>query len=218
MPIVDFDTATWTDPWVQELNPTGKLLFNYLWTNNHKNLACLYSVSIKTIANETGLTTKQVTDTLSILYPKVIWLPEDNIMWVVNHVKRQFLRTGNISPKIVQGIKTNLMAVHTSHWIIGAFLDSYGVLGIEYPYPIDTVPVGYPYPPSGGGGKGGGEGKGKGKKGRTAKRKEFKVLLCDSILLTPKQLITLNEKHGEEDMWSLLDFFNNRKADAVVVA
>ncbi len=139
MPIIDFDTGTWADPWVQELSPLAKLLFHYVWTNDHINLPGLYPISIKTISNETGLTQKQVQDLLVILSPKVKYDPKKNVMWVVNYVKRQFLRTGHASPKITAGIRNALMRLPEGHVFIGEFLERYKVLGISYPYPMDTL-------------------------------------------------------------------------------
>jgi hypothetical protein len=141
MPIIDFDTGTWADPWVQELPPLAKMLFNYLWTNDHINLACLYSISIRTISNETGLSQKQVQDILTTLHPKVKYDPGKNLMWVVNFVKRQFLRTGTISPKIVLGIRKALMGLPEGHPLVYEFLKKYHTLSIDYPYPMDTFQV-----------------------------------------------------------------------------
>ena len=198
MSIVDFDTCTWSDPWVQELPPLGKLLFNYLWTNNHKNVACLYAISYKTIKDETGLSQKQVEDTLSILYPKVIYDPAQCLVFVVNHVKRSYLRTGNISPKIIQAIKRNLMSVTQSHFFIGIFLQKYKDLNIEYPYPIDTLPEGYR--------KGintlqvqervQGSGKGKGKEGVQGEKKQY----LEFVYLSDEEHKKLFEKFGEQDL------------------
>ena len=146
MPIIDYDTGTWADPWVQELPPLGKMLFNYLWTNDHINLACLYSISIRTISNETGLTSKQVTEILAFLYPKVRYDPQKNIMWVVNFVKRQFMRTGRTSPHIIAGIRKGLMGLPEGHPFVGDFLEKYKILKIDYPYPIDTLSIPGEYP------------------------------------------------------------------------
>jgi hypothetical protein len=141
--ITEFDSCTWTDPFVQELPPLGKLLFNYSWTNSHKNVACLYTITYKTIKDETGMTQKQIEDTLSILYPKVIYDPAEHLILVVNHVKRTFMKTGKISPKIITAILKNLLAIREGHFLIGVFLNKYKDLTLEYPYPIDSLPIGY---------------------------------------------------------------------------
>jgi len=155
MPIVDFDTSTWSDPWVQELPPLGKLLFNYTWTNDHKNVACVYPISLTTIRNETGLSLKQIEDTLSILYPKVQYDRDAQIIIVLNHVKRQFLKTGRISPKIVTAIRKNLLSLPEGHHFVALFIEKYKSLNlftseIPYPYPLEGVHMN---PSSGGGDK-----------------------------------------------------------------
>ncbi len=91
MSIVDSDTECWSDPWIQERSPLGKLLFVYLWTNTHRNISGLYVITKKTIADETGLTRKQVDDFLRELDPKVKYDPLHSVCWVVKHVRRQFL-------------------------------------------------------------------------------------------------------------------------------
>lgn len=156
MGIVDFNTQTWKDSWFRKLSTKAKNLFIFLWTNDHKNLACIYEIDIETICFYTGLTKKDVKDTLSILYPKVKYDFENEVVWVVNFVRHQFMRTENISPKIITGIKNNLVQ-NNGHFFIGEFLKEYQSLDISYEHPINTVSEGYQYPP----GEGVGEGKGK---------------------------------------------------------
>lgn len=190
--IVDFDTCTWDDKWVQGLSPNGKLLFFYLWTNSHKNLSGMYQITHKTICNETGLTQKQVEDTLSILYPKVIYDADNGIVFVVKHIRRQFLRTGNISPKVVKAISTHIHQIPKGHPFVNIFLNEYKDLNIEYQYPIDRVLEGYPYPP----GvyvevKGGGEGKG------IIKGNNEKLKFKEFVYLGKEEHKKLVEEYGE---------------------
>lgn len=158
MSIIDFNSAIWSDPWFRQLSSNCKILFVYLWTNNHKNLAGLYSIDIDTIAFESGLTKKQATDSLKTLFPKILYDFDKNVVWVVNHVRHQFLRTGKVSPKIVQGIHKCLNLLN-KHSLITNFLNEYNeILNIPYAYPIEGV---YIYPSSEGEGEGKGEGGGK---------------------------------------------------------
>jgi len=90
---------------------------------------------------------------------------ENSIVFVVNHVREQFMRTGKISPKIKSAISKNLLALPEGHPFVGEFLNKYGVLSIPYPYPIDTLSEGYPYP------SGAGAGEGKGEEGESEGRK-----------------------------------------------
>lgn len=163
MSIVDFDTTTWNDPWFRQLPLKAKVLFVFLWTNDHKNLACLYEIDTAAMGFYTGLSINQAKDTLPILYPKVRYDFDKQVVWVVSFVRRQFMRTPNISPKIITGITNNLIQMN-GHFFVGEFLEEYPSLNIIYPYPIDTVSEGYQYPPSGGGGERKGKGEGEGKK------------------------------------------------------
>jgi hypothetical protein len=172
MPIADFDTGFWTIPWIRKLDVNTKLVYIYLWTNNHKSLAGIYPIDLETIAFETGLAVPEVKNSLARLAPRVHYDFDKEIVFVVNHVKRQFLKRGNISPKVVIGIEKALISLPKGHHFISDFLSEYhGFLDIGYPYPFDTVSG---YPP------GAGKGKGKGlDKGIQKKRYRNHVLLTD---------------------------------------
>lgn len=133
MTIVDFNSSVWNKPWFRKLPPTAKILFIYLWTNNHKNLIAMYEIDFDTIQFETGLSKKQVKDTLSILYPKVKYDVEKEIVWIMNHVRHQFMRTSKISPKIITGIEKCLISLK-NHCFVNEFLKLYDTLSIEYLY------------------------------------------------------------------------------------
>jgi hypothetical protein len=153
MAIVDFDTCAWTDPDMIKLPFIVRSFFYYLWTNDHKNLAAIYPLSLQIIKNETGITEKTIKEYFPLLKGKVEYDYEKEIVWVINHVKRQFMRTNKISPKIITGIEKCLLSLG-SHYFIKEFLEKYSMLNINYPYPImDRVSR---YPPSGG--EGGGKG------------------------------------------------------------
>lgn len=49
------NTKFWNDNYVSELDPTEKLLFIYLLTNEHTNICGIYELPLKMIAIETGL-------------------------------------------------------------------------------------------------------------------------------------------------------------------
>jgi hypothetical protein len=84
-----FQTELWTDPFIQGLTPEVKLLFIYLWTNKHCNQAGLYEITLKTMAFDTGLPQESLPTLLKQLEPKVVWYPEQNLIWVKNFLKRQ---------------------------------------------------------------------------------------------------------------------------------
>lgn len=153
MAIVDLNTCIWKDPWYRKLPLKAKILFIFLWTNDHKNIVCMYEIDIETIGFYTGLTRKDIMDTLSILYPKVKYDPVKGLVWVVNFVRHQFMKGQRLSPKIKTAIERCLVQLN-GHFFIREFLEEYQYLNIEYPYPIDTLSIGYAYPPGGGEGKG----------------------------------------------------------------
>ena len=55
MKLRSVDTAFWSDPFVENLDPIEKLLFLYLLTNNLTTLSGIYEISIRRIGNETGI-------------------------------------------------------------------------------------------------------------------------------------------------------------------
>lgn len=159
--ICDLDTKMWGDEWFQGLRQPAKLLFIYLWGNDHKNLPCIYEITKKTISDGSGFTVKEVGKLLSELSPKVKYDEQANLVWVVNNVRRQYLKSVKVSPKIVKGIENALCLLPHGHPFIEEFLNKYSILNITYPYPFG----GYLYPP----GEEEGVGKGEGGDGESLK-------------------------------------------------
>ena len=164
MSIVDFNSSLWTDPGFEEISPLAKLLSIYLGTNNHKNTAGLYKISLKRMAAETGIGAECVLLAFEELEGKIKYDSNAQIVWVKDHVRGQFMKTANISDKIVTSILKSLLTLPIGYAMIGEFLEYYKVLHIKYPYPIDKVSikgmrgvsVGYGYPTGEGEGEGGG--------------------------------------------------------------
>jgi len=136
MSILDFDDAIWSDAWYRSLKPAQKLLFIYLWTNKHRGISGIYHVDPAIICFETGLNKNDVEKHLEILYPKILVCNNSNLYFVLNFVRRQFLRTGRISDKIETAITNQLHLLPQGHEFIGIFLNYYPELDIPYRYPI----------------------------------------------------------------------------------
>lgn len=49
------NTGIWSDNWFEDINPTSKLLFIYLITNEKNNMLGIYEMSVKKISFETGI-------------------------------------------------------------------------------------------------------------------------------------------------------------------
>ncbi len=177
--IVDFNSETWTDPWFRKLSLTEKLLFLYLWTNSHRNVAGLYALDFETMAFETGIDSEQVEQALDALHPKVQYDPEKNMVWILNHVKHQFYKTGKLSPKIAASIIKNLIAI-APHPFVDQFQRHYPTVThtlSEIPDTLSGYPISNPgYSPGAsedaGAGKGEEKGSGQGerKKGKEEKK------------------------------------------------
>lgn len=81
-----FDTGTWQDPWYESLSKDGKLLFLYLWTNETCNAAGMYRITKKRIYFDCGV---DIDKTYDELKQKVLWNPQESIVWIKNFFKHQ---------------------------------------------------------------------------------------------------------------------------------
>ena len=131
MPNRDFDTGTWSDPWFEELPPNDKLLFIYLWTNNHCTPCGMYHITTSRIANETGLQKKQVEGSISNLHPKVLYDPEHHLVFVRSFVRRQ-RRSGTFLVAISRALEKL-----RPHRFLLDFYEEYQTFPIDY---IETIP------------------------------------------------------------------------------
>jgi len=58
------NTQFWSDPWVEDLTPSEKLLYIYFITNEKTNMLGVYELSIKKISFETGIDKKTIQNAL----------------------------------------------------------------------------------------------------------------------------------------------------------
>ena len=139
-------TSIWDDDWfVEELTKQEKLFYFYLLTNEHTNIAGIYKISVRRIAQESGFAKKEI---LSILKhfeksKKVYYRQEYLIM--PNWPKHQKWET---SAPIHKGLRAILIRE-----VPNSVLEAIATDGIPYLYPIDTlskgiqwVEVSYQYP------------------------------------------------------------------------
>jgi hypothetical protein len=82
-------TAFWSDPFIEELTPSEKLLYIYFITNEKTNMLGIYEVSIKKICFETGLTKEIVLKAFETfrLSGKIKY--DSNFIILVNFIKHQ---------------------------------------------------------------------------------------------------------------------------------
>lgn len=154
----------WQDKKVEELSPLGKLLFIYSWSNTHRNEVCLYELTKRKIANETGIDMSMVNDVLAEVEEAELirYDHENGFVWVKNAINFQSINANNMtailrdlseckSPLVIECINYHKEALQTH-------IDRWGMA-----WEWDTN--GMPIPISCDGGKG--KGKGKGKKDTT---------------------------------------------------
>lgn len=126
------NTKMWSDPKFKSLSPNEKLLFVYLFTNQHAHLSGIYYLPPPVIQYETRLSEAIIgkgIDTLSIRYLIRIDTLSD-VIWVVNMLKYQ-----STSKKIMKAVASQLETLHKCPLIEG-FLDYYSKLKIPYRYPF----------------------------------------------------------------------------------
>jgi len=113
------NTSMWADGWFETISPIQKLVWIYLLTNSYTNMLGIYKVSIKRIIFETGLTGKQISDTLESferIGKAFYWFNE----WIFlpNWIKNQSMN-GNMIKSAIQNfnelpidLKNNLLALN----------------------------------------------------------------------------------------------------------
>ena len=97
------NTRLWSDPFIQDLKAEEKLLFLYLLTNEHTNIAGFYEISLNTISFETGIKTDRLSKAIDRLSEskKIDFI--DGWVCIKNFVKHQ-----KANPKIKRGIEIAL--------------------------------------------------------------------------------------------------------------
>ncbi|MEW6573156.1 MAG: DnaD domain protein [Bacillota bacterium] len=150
-------TQIWTRPEVQEASADAKLIYIYLWTNERRTLSAIYPMSIKTIADQTGIEPACVSKAIEELSAAALveYDYDRRVVWVIDAVKSipDIDRDQNKLKNIVK----NLSVLPDTPLIIN-FLQKYSYLTIPFqikeaptqplgsPYPAPTQPLGSPYP------------------------------------------------------------------------
>lgn len=90
-------TAFWSDPFIEELSPSEKLLFIYLITNEKTNMLGIYESSIKKISFETGIPSNTITEALKKFEINGKVKYSNNYVILVNFMKHQ-----NFNPNMMK--------------------------------------------------------------------------------------------------------------------
>lgn len=119
------NTHFWKDNYIINLDPTEKLIYLYLLTNPLTNIAGIYEINIKEIANDTGII-KEIIDTILKRFERDNKLKYcGGYIIIKNHLKHQDFK----SPKIQSGIAD----------IINSLPTEIHDLSITYVYGMDTL-------------------------------------------------------------------------------
>lgn len=90
-------TAFWSDPFIEELSPSEKLLFIYLITNEKTNMLGIYESSIKKISFETGIPSNTISEALKKFEASGKVKYANNYVILVNFMKHQ-----NFNPNMMK--------------------------------------------------------------------------------------------------------------------
>lgn len=110
----------WIDPYTEDLEPSEKLLYLYLFTCPHTNNLGLLEVSVKRIAFESGLDRGAVQAALDRLEVDGKIIVDGSEIWISRFIKNQT----STSEKIIQGLR-NLLPSITSSKISDALYERY---------------------------------------------------------------------------------------------
>lgn len=89
MPERGFNSEFWDDDFIAPLPLEAKMLFMYLFTSPLCNPAGVYKIALSTISGHTGLPLERLPELFKALSGKIIWVREENTVWVKNFIKRQ---------------------------------------------------------------------------------------------------------------------------------
>lgn len=129
-------TAFWSDPFIEDLSPSEKLLFLYLITNDKTNMLGIYEVSIKKISFDTGLNKDIIEKALKEFerLSKVKYIK--NHIVLVNFMKHQNYNTNmkksaiDIYNDLPKELKDNTLSISKDNPLKGfeSLLNHYGMV------------------------------------------------------------------------------------------
>lgn len=128
--------AFWSDPYIETLSASEKLLYLYLFTCPHTNNLGVLAVSTRRMAYDTGLTREAVHAALSLFERDRKIVMDGDTVWLCNFIRHQC----STSPKILASLRALLPAVESAD-VRKAIVERYPHLFGAAPYPSDRVSV-----------------------------------------------------------------------------
>jgi len=138
MPERGLDSGFWGDKWIRKLEPHARYLFLYLWSNDHCNPAAVYEITLETMSFETGLAESDLPELLEGMKEKVKWLPDEDLIWVKNFIKRQ-----SKSSKFLIAVAKSLQKINNNGLVAEVVEYNYTrhSISIPYPYTTDSISI-----------------------------------------------------------------------------
>lgn len=132
------DTSFWDDSWVQELDPSEKLLYIYLLTNPLTNIAGVMELTVKRICFDTGFNSDTVTHILRKFEEATKVYRYNNYIIIRNFPKHQQLKSDNV----IKGIAAILCKLPDD---LLCYLEEIGYQ-FDIKGTFDTLCIPYTYP------------------------------------------------------------------------
>ena len=132
------DTSFWDDSWVQELDPSEKLLYIYLLTNPLTNIAGVMELTVKRICFDTGFNSDTVTHILRKFEDAKKVYRYNNYIIIRNFPKHQQLKSDNV----IKGIAAILCKLPDD---LLCYLEEIGYQ-FDIKGTFDTLCIPYTYP------------------------------------------------------------------------
>ena len=132
------DTSFWDDSWVQELDPSEKLLYIYLLTNPLTNIAGVMELTVKRIAFDTGFSNDTINHILEKFEAAGKVFKYNNYIIIRNFPKHQQIE----NEKILKGITAILCKLPDE--VLRYLEDIHYELNIREAF--DTLCIPYTYP------------------------------------------------------------------------
>ncbi len=128
--------AFWSDPYIETLSASEKLLYLYLFSCPHTNNLGLLAVSRRRMAYDTGLTEEAVNAALAAFERDGKIATDGDAVWVCHFIRHQC----STSPKILVSLRALFPTVESAK-LRKAILALYPHLLGEAPYPADRVSI-----------------------------------------------------------------------------
>lgn len=100
-------TQIWKDDWVIELDPTEKLFFIYLFSNDLASISGLYKIPVRAMVNETGIPKDKIESMLAKFQADGKVFYGDNTLFIKNMMRYH----QNASPKTKEKIRKDVASV-----------------------------------------------------------------------------------------------------------